>query len=513
MTGTATKRSREEPRAATRRARDFAPEEWLPLVDDARQRTRSLRSAERWVHQLFPGALDFVLVCLGGGIAFWMRFGMGSSAVANGSAAELWRAAWSVRYPAVVGLYGGLVVLSCISLELYRPGNERDVWSVSLDTVKAIALATSLLVLFIFAFGDKEISRLVVAFTAAWNCGALTGWRYGKRWRDARKAQRGEGVSRVLIVGAGKVGRALASWLEANQQLGYHVCGFLDAHARGDARVLGSLRDLRKVALAQFADQLLLTSSADRETVEELLLEARNLHLNFSVVPNLYDGLGWRAPVGNIGGFPVLQLHGEPIPVLGLAMKRAMDIFGAALLLLFSAPLLAVAAAWIHCDSRGPVLYSAVRIGRKGRRFRCYKLRTMIAQADAQKEALRQSNERNGPFFKIENDPRVTRCGRWLRKYSIDEVPQLVNVLMGDMSLIGPRPHPVDDFERYSIEHLRRLDVKPGVTGLWQVTARRDPSFDTNMVLDLEYIENWSLRLDWQILCKTISVVLAGDGQ
>jgi lipopolysaccharide/colanic/teichoic acid biosynthesis glycosyltransferase len=126
---------------------------------------------------------------------------------------------------------------------------------------------------------------------------------------------------------------------------------------------------------------------------------------------------------------------------------------------------------------------------------------------------LRNANERNGPFFKMENDPRITRCGRWLRKYSLDELPQLWNVLRGDMSLVGPRPHPVDDFERYTLENLRRLDVKPGITGLWQVTARRDPSFDTNMALDLEYIENWSLRLDLQVLLRTLLVVVEGDGQ
>jgi lipopolysaccharide/colanic/teichoic acid biosynthesis glycosyltransferase len=163
-------------------------------------------------------------------------------------------------------------------------------------------------------------------------------------------------------------------------------------------------------------------------------------------------------------------------------------------------------------DSPGPVLYSALRVGKKGRKFQCYKMRTMVEAADAQKERLRAKNERNGPFFKMENDPRVTRCGRWMRKYSIDELPQLVNVLRGEMSLVGPRPHPVDDYERYTLEHLRRLDVKPGVTGQWQVQARRDPSFDTTMTLDLDYIENWSLRKDLGILLKTIPAVMRADG-
>jgi lipopolysaccharide/colanic/teichoic acid biosynthesis glycosyltransferase len=135
-----------------------------------------------------------------------------------------------------------------------------------------------------------------------------------------------------------------------------------------------------------------------------------------------------------------------------------------------------------------------------------------VAEAEAQKECLRSANERSGPFFKMENDPRVTRCGRWLRKYSVDELPQLLNVLRGEMSLVGPRPHPVDDFARYNIEHLRRLDVKPGVTGLWQVTARRDPSFERGLALDLEYIRSWTLWRDCKILYKTVSVVLHGSG-
>jgi exopolysaccharide biosynthesis polyprenyl glycosylphosphotransferase len=273
------------------------------------------------------------------------------------------------------------------------------------------------------------------------------------------------------------------------------------------------LRDLRKIALGQFADRLFVTLPADREVVKEIFLEARRLRMNLNVVPDIYDGLGWRAPVETIGGFPVIELHGEPIPAMGLAFKRAIDLLGAAALLLLTAPLLAFAALRIRCDSPGPVFYPALRVGRKGRKFRCYKLRTMVAEADAQKEQLRPANERNGPCFKIENDPRITRCGRWLRKFSIDELPQLLNVLRGDMSLVGPRPHPVDDYERYTIEHLRRLDVKPGVTGLWQVTARRDPSFDTNMVLDLEYIENWSLQLDLRVLLRTFKVVLEGEGQ
>jgi exopolysaccharide biosynthesis polyprenyl glycosylphosphotransferase len=264
--------------------------------------------------------------------------------------------------------------------------------------------------------------------------------------------------------------------------------------------------------LAHFIDELFITLPADRTLVKHLVLQARRLRLNLKVVPDLYDGLAWQAPLHTLGGFPLMELCRQPIPALGLAIKRITDIVVASLLLIATAPLLALLAILIHLDSEGPVLYIAERVGHKGVKFPCYKLRTMVVGADEQKDELRNGNERNGPFFKLADDPRVTPLGRWLRKLSLDEIPQLWNVLRGEMSLVGPRPHPVDDFERYDIEHLRRLDVKPGLTGLWQVTARRDPSFDTNMALDLEYIENWSLWLDLKIALKTFPAVLRAEG-
>jgi len=495
-------------------AHEPAPEMWLPGAKFLPRRAKAACNRSGLARQAAYVAIDFVLVCAGGASAFWLRFDLANPfSRTEFSPANLLQQVLSASYPGFLLLYAGLVVLACMSQDLYRTARERTVWEESVSVVRAVGFATALLVLFIFTSGNKEISRLVVVCSGAWNAGALAGWRYAKRLYVLRRAERGEGVSRVLIVGAGKLGRALAAWLEENRQLGYQVCGFLDPHPNGDARVLGSVRDLRKVALGQFADQLFVTLPADREMVKEIFLEARRLRLSLNVVPDLYDGLGWRAPVETIGGFPVIELHGEPIPALGLAVKRGIDLLGAAAVLLLTAPILALAAIFIRCDSRGPVFYPAMRVGKKGRKFRCFKLRTMVEEAEAQKTTLRETNERNGPIFKMENDPRVTRCGRWLRKFSVDELPQLLNVLRGEMSLVGPRPHPVDDFERYTIEHLRRLDVKPGVTGLWQVTARRDPSFDTNMVLDLEYIENWTLRLDLNILLRTISAVLAGGGQ
>lgn len=195
------------------------------------------------------------------------------------------------------------------------------------------------------------------------------------------------------------------------------------------------------------------------------------------------------------------------------ALKRLMDLAGAAAALFFLLPVLAVIALLIKLDSRGPVFYCADRVGRKGLLFRCFKFRTMIQNADELKETLRGNNQRSGPFFKITGDPRITRLGLYLRRYSLDELPQLWNVMTGKMSLVGPRPHPVDDVAGYETEHFARLDVTPGITGLWQVTARRDPSFRRGLELDLQYIRNWSLRLDLKILMRTFFEITNGSGE
>jgi lipopolysaccharide/colanic/teichoic acid biosynthesis glycosyltransferase len=171
-----------------------------------------------------------------------------------------------------------------------------------------------------------------------------------------------------------------------------------------------------------------------------------------------------------------------------------------------------VIALMIKMDSDGPVFYRAQRVGRKGRNFGCLKFRTMVDAAEQMREGLEHRNEREGLLFKIAKDPRVTQIGYWLRKYSLDEMPQFFNVLAGDMSLVGPRPPLTTEVERYDLPHLRRLDVLPGITGLWQVEARQDPSFDHYISLDTAYVENWNLLLDLKIMVRTVGVVFSGTG-
>ena len=199
---------------------------------------------------------------------------------------------------------------------------------------------------------------------------------------------------------------------------------------------------------------------------------------------------------------------------LQLALKRVMDVFGAGVGLLVLSPVLGLAALFILVLDGRPVLFIQDRAGIDGRPFRIVKFRTMRVGADAERALLRARNEvAGGASFKLADDPRTTRSGRWLRRTSIDELPQLWNVLTGDMSLVGPRPHPFDDVAGYSDWHFRRLSVKPGLTGLWQISARSDPDFDTWVNLDLEYIDSWSLALDLRIIAGTIPALLRTDGR
>jgi exopolysaccharide biosynthesis polyprenyl glycosylphosphotransferase len=319
------------------------------------------------------------------------------------------------------------------------------------------------------------------------------------------------GARNVLIVGAGAVGRRIASYLEMHPGMERVFCGFLDDRKPLGKDIVGRTMHLAHLARTEFVDEVILAAPHDRDLTLRVLHAAQRLRLDVKLAPDLF-GCEPTREMERIGGIPVISLHEERLPVVELLLKRALDIVAAVLALVVLSPALGLIAILIKLNSGGPALYAALRAGRKGRSFRCYKFRTMVEDADGLKDELRKQNQREGPFFKIKNDPRITRIGRFLRRYSLDELPQLFNVLKGEMSLVGPRPHPLDDFSAYTIEHLPRLDVTPGITGLWQVTARRDPSFQAGMHLDVEYIHRWSFGLDLKILLKTVWEVLRGSG-
>ena len=341
---------------------------------------------------------------------------------------------------------------------------------------------------------------------------ALWTWRKWQWRRTAQRRAQGQGRRKVLIVGAGSLGQEVAEALSRDFAKERTLVGFLDEKAPADSEIRGRPEDLTAIARAHFVDEVILAIPDQPGLAHRVSLEAQRCRLDIRAVPDLPGRPGY-GEVEHLGRLPLLTVHEETVPVLGPLLKRGFDVVSSAAALLVAAPLLAGIAVAVKLDSSGPAFYRAPRAGRKGITFPCFKFRTMIADADSLKEALRGRNERYGPFFKISDDPRITRLGRLLRRYSLDELPQLWNVLRGEMSMVGPRPHPLDDCQRYQLEYLRRLDVSPGITGLWQVTARHDASFQRGLALDLHYIEHWSFWSDVRILYRTAGVVLKGGGK
>lgn len=403
-------------------------------------------------------------------------------------------------------IYAALITLLIYTeRQSVATGNQSaQLYSVS----KAVLWATLLLSTGITLSGAGTMSAGMLVASAILNCGGMLAWRF---LASRRRVSSNSNLRNVLVVGAGRLGSEIAAWLEKREPTRV-VKGFLDQTRGADPRILGTIENLPEIARAQFADEVIVALPDDREMAKTAVFAALRNHLDVRVVPDLFGCPPDSLRVENIGRFPVISLHEESVPQLGLMIKRVLDCVAASLALLLLSPFFVVISVLIKLDSPGPTLYLGERVGRKGRRFLCCKFRTMNSNAEALKSRLRARNERVGPMFKITDDPRITRIGRLLRRYSLDELPQLWNVLRGEMSLVGPRPHPVDDFAGYQLDHLRRLDMTPGLTGLWQITARNDPSFQKSMTLDLEYIERWSLWLDLRILLKTIPVVLAGTG-
>ena len=407
----------------------------------------------------------------------------------------------------LIPTYAVLVTLFSFTEGLYKSNAE----PLSARIVPPLGRSTFFAAVLTFvASGGDMLIRAIVSTSLA-SLGSLLLWRWLKHFLEQRFVRKAE-KRNVLILGGGPLGKSIARTLRNQFADDTVVCGFLDDDLPLSPTVLGRVEDLEWLARAEFIDEVILALPDQPERTRRAAAIALRNHLDLRAVPDLPPAFWPDAATDRIGDVPVVTLHREALPSATLFLKRLLDVAGAALGLLLLAPFMAAIAVLIRLDSPGPVFYSAERTGAKGCRFRCLKFRSMVAGSDRLKENLRKQNQRHGPIFKIEEDPRITPIGRILRRYSLDELPQLWNVLRGEMSLVGPRPHPVDDVSRYELHHYRRLDVKPGITGLWQITARKSPSFELNMHLDLTYIENWSLRLDLRILARTVRVLFAPEG-
>ncbi len=369
----------------------------------------------------------------------------------------------------------------------------------------------------IFILLPPVYSRVLILEAVVITIALLSGARGVRRMVEAQLRKRGVGVARVIIVGAGETGRAVMRSIVARPELGYQIVGFVDddpgkGHL-GRFKALGGLGQLDFLIRAERVGEVIITlPSMYHRKIVEVVRACERLGARARVVPDLFQLSISRVDVDDIAGIPLLGIRQATIPRAGRLLKRALDIFVSALALLVTSPLMLLIAVVVQLESPGPAIFRQIRVGQRGRPFTFYKFRSMREGAEEEQAQLLDRNEASGPLFKIRDDPRLTRVGRFLRRASLDELPQFINVLRGEMSLVGPRPGPPHEVAQYQPWHRQRLEVAPGLSGLWQVSGRSDLTFDEMCLLDIYYIENWSLGLDLTILLRTIPRVILGDG-
>jgi exopolysaccharide biosynthesis polyprenyl glycosylphosphotransferase len=386
------------------------------------------------------------------------------------------------------------------------------------DILRALrVLGTVALGLFGLAFATKQagVSRLVAGLFFAVAAVLLVGARVVAR-ALARALGRGKNARRFAVVGTGGIAREIVEIAAANPGWGLSFAGFVLVDGmplRSRGPVLGSVSDLGRILEEHVLDTVVF--AVPRERLPEVqrgiqLCEEQGVDVHISL-DVLRFGPG-RMAVLDFGGVPMLGFTRTPSDALALAVKRVFDVVVSVIVLAVFAPVLVGIAIAIRYDSPGPVLFRQRRVGRNGREFWMLKFRSMHVDAESRLEALRAHNEMSGPVFKMTRDPRVTRIGGFLRRTSLDEFPQFLNVLMGDMSIVGPRPPVPAEVREYRRWQRRRLSVKPGITCLWQISGRNNIDFERWMELDLEYIDTWSLLGDLAICLKTVPAVLSARG-
>jgi exopolysaccharide biosynthesis polyprenyl glycosylphosphotransferase len=416
-------------------------------------------------------------------------------------------------------LFTALMLLAFRMDRVYQRWPGRQWLDQSYRIINATAKSTVVMLAVTFVLQPLEYSRLLLIEAGFIAAVLLSTSRAIQNTIIGQLHRRGVGAHRAIIVGAGEIGRTVMRTVVARPGLGYRIVGFVDDNPeKGNSNIgrfegLGPIKNLPTLIDDHDVDEVIITLPwMYHRKIMGVVRACERKNVRVHIVPDLFQMSLSRVDVDDLGGVPLVGVREVGFGQKVRAIKRALDIAGAALGLTLGAPLLGLIAAAIRLDSPGPIIFRQTRVGADGKQFEMYKFRSMVEGAEEELDELRDFNEVEGPIFKMRDDPRVTRVGRILRRFSLDELPQFWNVLRGDMSMVGPRPPLPSEVTEYIEWHKKRLEVRPGVTGLWQVSGRSLVSFDEQCLLDIYYIENWSLWLDFKVLLRTIPHIFFGDG-
>ncbi len=437
--------------------------------------------------------LDYLMLILAGLLVYFLRFNTLSQLRPIVFSLPFW------YYFRIIVIVAGVCVVFFALNGLYQPKRQRF----SREFVKifdGVTIVIMLIVLFVFFQRELFSSRFIV----------LTGWvgaiifvslgRILIHFIHLKVFNSGRGLDSVVIIGRSDLSQQLIEALKQERGLGYQV---LDHLASVDELISRWGNRAREIKILIQGDL-----NYSNEDVHRLVDFCNEHQIIFKYVVDSYGALFTNIKNETLAGIPLVEIQRTALDGWGRIIKRVFDLIVAVLLVIILSPLFLIIAVIIKIDSPGTVLVKLKRVGQRNRLFGLYKFRSMIKDADKMKADLLKYNEREGPLFKMTNDPRITKVGRFLRHWSIDELPQFFNVIKGEMSLVGPRPHEPEEVARYQRQHKQLLTIKPGVTGLAQISGRSNLSFDDEAKLDIYYMENWSISFDLQVLIKTIPVVL-----
>ena len=459
-----------------------------------------------------------LVLLLGDAVAAWLVFLVVSRLRFDADPNAHWSVGLEIGTAAI--LFAVMWVAVLWIMGLYRIGARWSLLGEARDIAKATVVALAVTLSLLFLAHQDAVSRVfLAALFVAQPTVTLAGRGVLRFWFDSMR-RRGLDTNYMLVVGTGGLAQTFADRVEAHRGLGLRVIGHLtvpspEAEEPMVSRpVLGSVNQLAEIFRAKAIDEVAVCLPPGAASLLDPIVSiAAEAGKTVRVPSDPDEELLGHALVEDFSGLVVRSVIHDSQRDLELALKRVIDIIGAAFALIILSPVLVAIAIAIRVRDGSPVLFRQVRVGRHGRPFTIYKFRTMEPDAEERFGEVSASSDTHGAAFKMRDDPRVTSLGQFLRSSSMDELPQLINVLKGEMSLVGPRPAPPREVDQYDMWHRRRLSMRPGMTGLWQVTARLDEHFDDRAQLDLKYIDGWTFWSDLSILARTVPALLMARGR